>query len=81
MSILIYAIELMPGRIGLVETLLARPVASVTPDDFLHTAIARMESRGVRHLAVVARGSGQALGILVAFFLVCGMYVRFCERL
>ncbi len=49
-----------------VETLLSRPVATVTPDDFLHTAIARMESRRIRHLCVVERGSGRAVGILVA---------------
>ena len=49
-----------------VGDLLSRPVVSATPEDFLHTAIARMLGRRIRHLAVVARGSGQALGILVA---------------
>jgi CBS domain-containing protein len=49
-----------------VASLLSRPVVTVTPEDFLHTAIARMQSRRIRHLAVVERGSGRALGILVA---------------
>ena len=49
-----------------IESLLNRPVATVTPEDFLHTAIARMESRGVRHLGVVERASGRTVGILVA---------------
>jgi CBS domain-containing protein len=49
-----------------IDSLLSRPVATVVPEDFLHTAIARMESRGVRHLGVVERGSGRVVGILVA---------------
>ncbi len=49
-----------------VESLLSRPVATVASDDFLHTAIARMNSRRIRHLAVVERDSGRVVGILVA---------------
>jgi signal-transduction protein with cAMP-binding, CBS, and nucleotidyltransferase domain len=46
--------------------LLAHPVVTVTPEDFLHVAIARMNSRRIRHLCVVERGSGRAVGIIVA---------------
>jgi CBS domain-containing protein len=49
-----------------VDTLLSRPVATVAADDFLHTAITRMESRGIGHLAVVERGSGKLVGLLIA---------------
>jgi CBS domain-containing protein len=49
-----------------VGSLLSKPVATVLPEDFLHTAIARMQSRRIRHLAVVERASGRAIGILVA---------------
>ena len=49
-----------------VESLLSRPVVTVTAEDFLHTAIARMQSQRIRHLGVVERGSGRVIGILVA---------------
>jgi len=49
-----------------VASLLSQPVVTVTPDDLLHTAIVRMLSRRICHLAVVARGSGRAVGMLVA---------------
>jgi CBS domain-containing protein len=49
-----------------ITPLLSHPVISVNPEDFLHVAITRMEKRQIRHLAVVERGSGRALGILVA---------------
>ena len=49
-----------------VEGLLSQPVITVTPEDFLHVAIARMNSRRIRHLCVVERGSGRAVGIIVA---------------
>jgi CBS domain-containing protein len=49
-----------------VEGLLSRPVVTVMPEDFLHVAITRMNSRRIRHLCVVERSSGRAVGILVA---------------
>ena len=49
-----------------VEGLLSHPVVTVMPEDFLHVAIARMNSRRIRHLCVVERRTGRAVGILVA---------------
>lgn len=43
-----------------------RPVHAVAPDDFLFTAIARMDRMGVRHLAVVDPGSGRLVGVVSA---------------
>ncbi len=57
------------GSAGLprtVEGLLSRPVVTVAPEDFLHVAITRMNGRRIRHLCVVERGSGRAVGIVVA---------------
>jgi CBS domain-containing protein len=49
-----------------IEGLLSRPVASISPDAFLHTAIARMNRLGFRHLAVVDPASGRLLGMVTA---------------
>lgn len=49
-----------------VATLANRPVHAVAPDDFLFTAIARMDRMGVRHLAVVEPGSGRLVGVVSA---------------
>lgn len=49
-----------------VGSLAKRPVHAVAPDDFLFTAIARMDRVGVRHLAVVEPGSGRLVGVVSA---------------
>lgn len=49
-----------------VATIARGPVHAVAPDDFLFTAIARMDRVGVRHLAVVEPGSGGLVGVVSA---------------
>jgi len=49
-----------------VEGLLSRSVATIGPDAFLHTAIARMDRLHFRHLAVVDPASGRLVGVVTA---------------
>jgi signal-transduction protein with cAMP-binding, CBS, and nucleotidyltransferase domain len=49
-----------------IDGLLSRPVATIAPDAFLHTAIARMDRLGFRHLGVVDPASGRLVGMVTA---------------
>lgn len=49
-----------------IERWMSAPVETITPDRYIHVAIARMQRLGIRHLAVVAAAGGELIGVLSA---------------
>jgi len=64
------------GRV--VHEVMSTPVASVAPGDYAFEAVARMESLGVRHQAVVDE-SGRLLGLITQTDLVASLVSRYAH--